>query len=79
MLFRETHMEISLSENLSRQIEQQIASGGYRTAEELVEEAVSLLLDDRAKALLRREALDRVMQMADDAGLYERVLIPADE
>ena len=69
-------MEISLPEHLSIQIQQQIAAGRYRTADELMEEAVSLLLDEQARSKRRIESLRRIGQMVDDAGLYERVLIP---
>jgi Arc/MetJ-type ribon-helix-helix transcriptional regulator len=72
-------MQISLSEHLSLQVEQQLAAGGYRTAQELVEEAVSLLLEQRARAKGRIDSLRRIGQMVDDAGLYERVLVPPDE
>ncbi len=72
-------MKILLSDHLSRQVEQQIGVGGYRTADELVEEAVSRLLDQHAEAQKRIESLDRIVKMVDEAGLYERVLVPADE
>ena len=72
-------MTIHLPEHLSIQIEQQIAAGQFRTAGKLVEEAVTLVLDHRAKAQRRHEALNRIGQMVDDAGLYERVLIPTEE
>ncbi len=72
-------MEISLPEHLSIQIEQQIATGRYRTADELMEEAVSLLLDQQASANRRIESWRRIGKMVDDAGLYDKVLLPDDE
>lgn len=72
-------MEISLSDHLSRQVEQQIATGSYRTADELMEEAVSLLLDQRARAKGRIESLRRIEKMVEEAGLADKVLLPDDE
>ncbi len=72
-------MEISLSDHLSRQVEQQIATGSYRTADELMEEAVSLLLDQRARAEGRIESLRRIEKMVEEAGLADKVLLPGDE
>lgn len=71
-------MEISLPEHLTIQIQQQITSGRYCTVDELMAEAVSLLLDQQARSQRRIESLRRIGQMVDDAGLYERVLIPVE-
>ncbi len=72
-------MDVTLSAELTRQVEQELASGRYRTADELIESAVRHFLDERGRGQERLEALRRIGQAVDRAGLYERVLVPGRE
>jgi Arc/MetJ-type ribon-helix-helix transcriptional regulator len=69
-------MEVTLSADLRRQVEQELASGRYQSRDELIEQAVRHFLDERQRGQRRLDALRRIGQAVDQAGLYERVLIP---
>jgi Arc/MetJ-type ribon-helix-helix transcriptional regulator len=69
-------MEVTLSADLRRQVEQELAGGRYRSPDELIEQAVRQFLNDRQRDQRRLGALRRIGQAVDQAGLYERVLIP---
>lgn len=69
-------MDITLPADLSRQVEQELASGRYQSRDELIEQAVRHFLDERQRGQRRLDALRRIGQAVDRAGLYERVLIP---
>ena len=47
-----------------------------RSPDELIEPAVRHFLDERRRAQRRLDALRRIGRAVDEAGLYERVLIP---
>jgi Arc/MetJ-type ribon-helix-helix transcriptional regulator len=51
----------------------------YRDVNEFVEAAVQHFLDQRQRSQRRLEALRRIGQAVDDAGLYERMLAPGQE
>ena len=72
-------MDVTLPADLRRQIEQELASGRYQGPDELLEQAVRHFLDERQRAQRRLDALRRIGQAVDQAGLYERVLIPSQE
>ena len=72
-------MEVTLPADLREQVEQELASGRYQSSDELIEQAVRRFLDDRQRGERRLEALRRIGQAVDEAGLYERVLIPGQE
>ena len=72
-------MEVTLPADLRRQVEQELASGRYHSSDELIEQAVRHFLDERQRGQRRLDALRRIGQAVDDAGLYERVLIPGQE
>ncbi|PWT98267.1 MAG: hypothetical protein C5B51_29675 [Terriglobia bacterium] len=72
-------MEVTLSADLTKQVEQELASGRYHTPDELIEQAVRHFLDERQRGQNRLEALRRIGQAADEAGVYERVLLPGNE
>ena len=72
-------MDIRLSEDLRSRVEQELASGRYRDTDEFIEEAVRYFLEDRQRGQRRRDALRRIGQAVDEAGLYERVLVPGQE
>lgn len=69
-------MEVTLPADLSKQVEQELASGRYHSRDELIEQAVRRFLDERQRGQRRLDALRRIGEAADRAGLYERVLIP---
>ncbi|HEY3744209.1 MAG TPA: hypothetical protein VGL53_30395 [Bryobacteraceae bacterium] len=69
-------MEVNLPADLKEQVQQELASGGYRGADDLIEQAVRRFLDETRRAHERLDALRRVGQGVDAAGLYDRVLIP---
>jgi putative addiction module CopG family antidote len=72
-------MEITLPPDLREQVEQELASGRYRSPDELIEQAVRRLLDERERGLRRLDALRRIGQAVDQADLYDRVLVPYQE
>ena len=72
-------MDITLPADLTKQVEQELASGRYRSSDERIEEAVRYFLDDTQRGQRRLDALRRVGQAVDHAGLYERVLVPGRE
>lgn len=69
-------MEVTLPADLSEQVQQELASGRYRNADELFEQAVRRFLDEGQRGQQRLDALRRIGQAVDQAGLYEGVLIP---
>jgi len=69
-------MEVLLPADLRKQVEQELASGRYQSRDELIEQAVGHFLDERQRGQRRLDALRRIGQAIDEAGLYERVLIP---
>ncbi len=69
-------MEVTLPLDLGKQVEQELASGRYHSRDELIEQAVRHFLDQRQRGQRRLEALRRIGLAVDQAGLYERVLIP---
>ena len=69
-------MEVTLPADLSKQVQQELAGGLYRSADELIEQAVRYFLDERQRGQRRLDALRRIGRAVDQAGLYERVLIP---
>ncbi len=46
---------------------------------EFIEEAVRFFLEDRERAQQRNDAWRRIGTAVDEAGLYERILIPDEE
>ena len=72
-------MDVTLPADLRRQVEQELASGRYQGAKDLIEQAVRYFLDDRQRGQQRLDALRRIGQAVDQAGLYERVSIPSQE
>ncbi len=69
-------MEVTLSADLRNQVERELASGRYQSPDELIEQAVRHFLDERQRGQRRLHALRRIGQAVDQAGVYERVLVP---
>ena len=72
-------MNVTLPADLRQQVEQELASGRYQSPDELIEQAVRHFLDERRRGQQRLDALRRIGQAVDQAGLYERVLVPGQE
>ncbi len=72
-------MDVTLSAELKRQVEQELASGRYQSSDELIEQAVRYFLDDQHRGQRRLDALRRIGQAVDEARLYDRVLVPGQE
>jgi Arc/MetJ-type ribon-helix-helix transcriptional regulator len=69
-------MEVTLPADLTQQVREELATGLYRSSDELIERAVRHFLTERQRGQQRHEALRRIGQAVDQAGLYERVSIP---
>jgi Arc/MetJ-type ribon-helix-helix transcriptional regulator len=69
-------MEVTLPADLSKQLDQELASGQYQSRDELIQQAVRQFLDERQRGQRRLDALRQIGDAVDQAGLYERVLIP---
>ena len=69
-------MEVTLPADLRKQVEQELATGGFRSPDELIQQAVRQFLAERQRGQQRLDALRRIGQAVDQAGLYERALIP---
>ena len=72
-------MEITLPAELRTQLEREMARGIYLDVDQLIAEAVRQFFDDRQRGKERLRALQRVGQAVDQAGLYEKVLVPCQE
>ncbi len=71
-------MEIRLPADLNDQVAAELASGRYRNSEQLIEEAVRKFFEERRRSELRVDALRRLGQAVDEAGLYNRTYIPSE-
>ena len=72
-------MNVTLPADLTKQVERELANGNYRSRDELIEQAVRQLFDERRRGQQRLDALRGIGQAVDQADLYERVLIPSQE
>ena len=72
-------MDVTLPADLTREVERELADGNYRSRDELIEQAVRHLFVERQRGRQRLDALRRIGHAVDQAGLYERVLIPSQE
>ena len=71
-------MTITLSAELSKQVEQELVSGSFQSPGVLVERAVRQFLDDGQRGQRRLESLRRIGDAVDRAGFYERVVVPGE-
>jgi Arc/MetJ-type ribon-helix-helix transcriptional regulator len=74
---RGTAMDVSLSPEIENRVKDELAGGQYRDVNQFVETAVQCFLDQRQCSQRRLQALRRIGQAVDAAGLYERVLVPS--
>jgi Arc/MetJ-type ribon-helix-helix transcriptional regulator len=57
-------------------VKSELAAGQYEDVDRFVEMAVQYFLNQRQRSQHRLDALRRIGQAVDQAGLYERVLVP---
>ena len=72
-------MGINLPADLEKQLEREVCSGRYETPDQLIAEAIRYFFEERDRGERKLDSLRRLGQAVDDAGLYERVLIPGSE
>jgi Arc/MetJ-type ribon-helix-helix transcriptional regulator len=72
-------MDVTLPADLRKQVEQELASGRYQSPDELIEQAVRQFLEDLQRGQRRLDALRRIGEAGDHAGLYEGALVPGQE
>ena len=72
-------MDVTQPADLTKQVEQELSSGRYQSPDALIEQAGRHFLHERQRAQRRLDAVRRIGRAMDDAGLYERVLIPGQE
>jgi Arc/MetJ-type ribon-helix-helix transcriptional regulator len=72
-------MDVTLPADLREQVELELASGRYQSPDELIEQAIRHFLDERQRGQRRLDALRRIGQAVDQAGLYDQVLVPGKE
>jgi len=53
-------MDVTLPADLAKQVEQELASGHYRSRDELIEQAVRRFFDERQRGQRRLDALRRI-------------------
>jgi Arc/MetJ-type ribon-helix-helix transcriptional regulator len=69
-------VDISLPSELTERLQQEVADGHYPSTNAVIEYAVRRFLEEQHRGADRLEALRRIGQAVDQAGLYERVLLP---
>jgi len=74
-----TRMDVTLPADLTKQVERELAVGHYRSLDELIEQAIRHLFDERQGGQQRLDGLRRIGRAVDQAGLYEGVSIPGRE
>ena len=72
-------MDVNLSPEIKNRVKDEMSAGQYRDLNQFVETAVQYFLDQRQRSQQRLQALRRIGQAVDAAGLYERVLVPSQE
>jgi Arc/MetJ-type ribon-helix-helix transcriptional regulator len=76
---RRRAMEVTLPAALRKRLEQELASGQFHSPDELIEQAVRQFFEERERGQRRLDALRRIGEAVDQAGLYERVPVPGQE
>lgn len=69
-------MEVNLPPDLTRQLQTEVAAGRYPSASTVIEQALRLFLSEQERGTERLEALRRIGEAVDAAGLYERAVLP---
>jgi Arc/MetJ-type ribon-helix-helix transcriptional regulator len=69
-------MEVTLPADLTGELQQRVAAGQYESADALISQAIRQLFDAERRGQARLNALRRVGKAVDEAGLYDRALLP---
>lgn len=69
-------MQLTLPPDLREQLQQELSSGLYRGSDDLIEQAIRRFLDEAQRGRQRLESLRRIGHAVDQAGLYDRVILP---
>ncbi|MFN7923068.1 MAG: ribbon-helix-helix protein, CopG family [Bryobacteraceae bacterium] len=69
-------MEIHLPPDLIAKLQHHLATGRFPSESALIEHAVRRFLDEEQRSTDRLEALRRIGHTVDEAGLYERIILP---
>ena len=69
-------MDVSLPDDLTKQLQLEVADGHYPSANALIEQAVRRFLDEQRRGTDRLEALRRMGNAVDQAGFYDGVVLP---
>ena len=72
-------MNLILSPAIEKRVEKELSAGRYRDRNQLIEDALQHFLDQLERGESRSQALRRIAQAVDDAGLYERIYVPEGE
>jgi Arc/MetJ-type ribon-helix-helix transcriptional regulator len=70
-------MDVTLPADLTKQVEQELASGRYQSPDELIEQAVRQFLDERQRGQRRLDAIRRIGQSVDRAARMSTRSFPA--
>jgi Arc/MetJ-type ribon-helix-helix transcriptional regulator len=68
-------MEIQLPPELVELVEREVSSGRFPSADHLIAQALRDFFEERERENSRREALRRIGDAVDRAGLYDKVLL----
>ena len=72
-------MDVVLTSDLNKQVEEELASGRYQSRDELFERALRYFFEEHERGQRRHDALRRIGHAVDQAGLYEHALVPDEE
>jgi Arc/MetJ-type ribon-helix-helix transcriptional regulator len=72
-------MNVNLSPEIEKRVKDELPAGQFQDMNQFVETAIQFFLDQHQRSQHRLDALRRIGQAVDDAGLYERVLVPSPE
>ena len=71
-------MTLSLSPELEERVESEIAMGDFQTSDQLIQKAVLEFLDAR-RGRRRIQAINRIADAVDRAGLYYSSYVPTED
>lgn len=72
-------MSITLAPELDTQVANEVAAGAFHSPDELVDAALRRYLAELRRGRAQRDALQRLGDLVDEAGLYERTYVPSVE
>jgi len=69
-------MEVTLPVDLTVELDRELSQSAFKDRSELIEVALRRYLAERRESTERLAALDRLADLVDAAGLYEKTLVP---